>query len=70
MKNIDYFVNGKNPSAFKISIDFRVSSGFGHRKHPISKWKKHNGVDYGCALGTPIMSCKWYNICFKKRRVW
>lgn len=35
----------------------RITSGFGNRRHPISKkWKKHMGVDYGARRGTPIIS--------------
>lgn len=33
----------------------RVTSGFGQRMHPISgKEKRHTGVDYGAAIGTPV----------------
>ncbi|MFM2112130.1 MAG: hypothetical protein RLZZ271_790 [Pseudomonadota bacterium] len=37
-------------------IEFsRVSSGFAMRMHPIHKvWKKHLGVDYAAAAGTPV----------------
>ena len=60
-KFVDYFDSSGNNlrSAFLMSpVDFaRVSSGFGHRKHPISgKWKKHNGVDYAAKTGTPVMT--------------
>ena len=72
-KYTDYFdENGNNlRSAFlKSPIDFaRVSSGFGHRKHPISgKWKKHNGVDY-VRTGTPIMSTASGNVTFVEGKV-
>lgn len=72
-KYADYFdENGKNlRSAFlKSPIDFaRVSSGFGHRKHPISgKWKKHNGVDYAARTGTPIMSTASGTVTFASRK--
>ncbi|SFC56837.1 M23 family metallopeptidase [Collimonas sp. OK412] len=33
----------------------RISSGFSMRVHPIlGKWKKHTGVDFAAAAGTPI----------------
>ena len=72
-KYADYFdENGNNlRSAFlKSPIDFaRVSSGFGHRKHPISgKWKKHNGVDYAARTGTPIMSTANGTVTFAARK--
>lgn len=33
----------------------RISSPYGWRIHPIEKTRKHhNGVDYACAIGTPV----------------
>lgn len=33
----------------------RVTSHYGHRFHPVHRvWRKHNGVDYGAAQGTPV----------------
>ncbi len=33
----------------------RVTSHYGRRFHPILRvWRKHNGVDYGAAQGTPV----------------
>ncbi|MCA7010372.1 M23 family metallopeptidase [Wolbachia endosymbiont of Tribolium confusum] len=38
-----------------LNGDFRISSNFGNRKHPIhSKIAFHKGVDYAAKLGTPI----------------
>ncbi|HVX87873.1 MAG TPA: peptidoglycan DD-metalloendopeptidase family protein [Gemmatimonadales bacterium] len=35
----------------------RLASGFGGRTHPIlGTWKKHEGLDYSAALGTPVMA--------------
>jgi murein DD-endopeptidase MepM/ murein hydrolase activator NlpD len=35
----------------------RITSGFGHRLHPIHKsWRAHNGVDYGAPVGTPVLA--------------
>jgi len=35
----------------------RVTSRFGQRFHPVLRvWRKHNGVDYGAATGTPVWS--------------
>ena len=37
--------------------DVRITSGFGVRRHPILQIPKmHTGVDWSCALGTPIMA--------------
>jgi murein DD-endopeptidase MepM/ murein hydrolase activator NlpD len=37
--------------------DVRLTSRFGMRKHPILPMKRmHNGVDWACAPGTPIMA--------------
>ena len=34
---------------------FRTTSGYGMRKHPVSGIvKKHNGIDYGARIGTPV----------------
>ncbi|MFH0959047.1 MAG: M23 family metallopeptidase, partial [Pseudomonadota bacterium] len=33
----------------------KVTSKYGYRLHPVLKiWRKHNGVDYGAAQGTPV----------------
>ncbi|BDG75765.1 hypothetical protein wHmc_03580 [Wolbachia pipientis] len=38
-----------------LNGDFRISSNFGNRKHPIhGKIAFHKGVDYAAKLGTPI----------------
>lgn len=35
----------------------RVTSKYGNRFHPILKvWRRHKGVDYGAAVGTPVWS--------------
>ncbi len=35
----------------------RVTSRYGRRYHPVLRvWRKHNGVDYGAAQGTPVWS--------------
>ncbi|HTK55692.1 MAG TPA: peptidoglycan DD-metalloendopeptidase family protein [Gemmatimonadales bacterium] len=35
----------------------RLASGFGGRTHPIlGTWKKHEGLDYSAAMGTPVMA--------------
>ncbi len=35
--------------------EIRVTSHYGRRFHPILRvWRKHNGVDYGAAAGTPV----------------
>jgi len=35
--------------------ELRVTSKYGMRFHPIKKvWRKHNGVDYGAPVGTPV----------------
>jgi murein DD-endopeptidase MepM/ murein hydrolase activator NlpD len=53
-----YGFDGKSlKKAFlKSPVEFsRISSGFAMRVHPISgKWKKHEGIDFAAALGTPI----------------
>lgn len=53
-----YSFDGKSlKKAFlKSPLEFsRVSSGFSMRVHPISgKWKRHTGIDFAAAAGTPI----------------
>lgn len=53
-----YGFDGKSlKKAFlKSPLEFsRISSGFSMRKHPISgQWKRHAGVDFAAATGTPI----------------
>ncbi len=53
-----YGFDGKSlKKAFlKSPLEFsRISSGFSMRKHPISgQWKRHAGVDFAAAAGTPI----------------
>jgi murein DD-endopeptidase MepM/ murein hydrolase activator NlpD len=35
----------------------RITSGFSMRFHPILKqWRRHEGVDYGAPMGTPVRS--------------
>ncbi|MBC7415245.1 MAG: peptidoglycan DD-metalloendopeptidase family protein [Herminiimonas sp.] len=53
-----YSFDGKSlKKAFlKSPLEFsRISSGFSMRMHPISgQWKRHEGVDFAAASGTPI----------------
>ena len=53
-----YSFDGKSlKKAFlKSPLEFsRISSGFSMRMHPISgQWKRHEGVDFAAATGTPI----------------
>ena len=53
-----YSFDGKSlKKAFlKSPLEFsRISSGFSMRIHPISgQWKRHQGVDFAAAVGTPI----------------
>ncbi|WCR54208.1 MAG: Murein DD-endopeptidase MepM [Wolbachia endosymbiont of Ctenocephalides orientis wCori] len=47
-KNRKHFINPLNG-------DYRISSKFGNRKHPIhGRMALHKGVDYAAKLGTPI----------------
>ncbi len=53
-----YTFDGKalKKAFLKSPIEFsRISSGFSMRVHPISgQWKRHQGVDFAAAAGTPI----------------
>lgn len=43
------------PSSNPIQINYRLSSKFGYRKHPIHGVRKfHGGLDMACPTGTPI----------------
>jgi murein DD-endopeptidase MepM/ murein hydrolase activator NlpD len=60
--------NGKyyDDKGFELAKEFlraplpgtlRVTSHYGRRFHPILKrWRRHNGVDYGAPVRTPVMS--------------
>lgn len=38
-----------------IASQYRITSSFGYRKHPITgKWKLHKGIDFGAPKGTTI----------------
>ncbi|MBP5435476.1 peptidoglycan DD-metalloendopeptidase family protein [bacterium] len=56
--NAHYTVGGKAliPSAMRLPLDtIRITSPFGVRRHPITgKMVKHQGVDYGAPVGTPV----------------
>lgn len=73
-KYADYFdENGNNlRKAFlktPIAYDFRISSNFGKRRHPISgKWSNHFGTDYAATTGTEIMSTANGTIDFAGRK--
>ncbi len=57
-KNKVYYSGGK--LAMPIKDDFRESSGFGPRTHPITgkKGKMHNGLDFAAPAGTPIYAAE------------
>ena len=63
-----YSFDGKSlKKAFlKSPLEFsRISSGFSMRLHPISgKWKRHEGVDFAAAIGTPIRAAGDGSIAF------
>ncbi len=44
------------PNIHPIPVDsIRTISSFGLRRHPILHvWKMHEGIDYGCEIGTPV----------------
>jgi murein DD-endopeptidase MepM/ murein hydrolase activator NlpD len=55
----DYFdANGKSLRAMflRAPVEFRrISSGYGMRRHPIlGTFKRHTGLDYAAAAGTPV----------------
>jgi murein DD-endopeptidase MepM/ murein hydrolase activator NlpD len=50
LKNDEFFIK-------PLNVDYRISSKFGNRKHPIrGKIAFHKGVDYAAKLGTPILA--------------
>ncbi len=61
--SIDYYdENGDTSRRFLMrrpvrGEDVRITSGFGVRRHPILLVPKmHTGIDWACAMGTPIMA--------------
>lgn len=47
----------KNFLRAPLSFSARISSKFGMRVHPITRIRRpHNGVDYACPVGTPVMA--------------
>lgn len=71
--NNEYFdINGqelkKNFLRSPLNV-IRVTSGYGRRFHPIFRiWRKHNGVDYGAAIGTPVYSVATGTVTFCGRQ--
>ncbi|MHA4875644.1 M23 family metallopeptidase, partial [Enterococcus faecium] len=60
---IDYYdENGDTSRRFLMrrpvrSDDVRITSGFGVRRHPVLQIPRmHTGIDWACAMGTPIMA--------------
>ncbi|MDX2202111.1 MAG: M23 family metallopeptidase [Hyphomicrobiaceae bacterium] len=61
--SIDYYdENGDTSRRFLMrrpvrSDDVRITSGFGVRRHPVLQIPRmHTGIDWACAMGTPIMA--------------
>lgn len=49
-----------------LSFQARISSRFGMRIHPIRRVRQqHNGVDYACAAGTPVLAVANGTVIFK-----
>ena len=49
------FNNYDPPSRSPLGADFKITSGFGERFHPIKKVKKfHKGIDFKAPIGTPV----------------
>jgi murein DD-endopeptidase MepM/ murein hydrolase activator NlpD len=45
------------PSTNPLQGNFKISSGFGMRHHPIQKAKKmHRGIDFKAPIGTPVVA--------------
>ncbi len=55
--SVSQAIQNDPPSIAPIRGEYKVSSGYGMRVHPISKVKKlHRGVDIKAPTGTPIVS--------------
>ena len=61
--SVDYYdENGDTSRRFLMrrpvrSDDVRITSGFGVRRHPVLQIPRmHTGIDWACAMGTPIMA--------------
>jgi len=49
------FNNYDPPSRSPLGADFKITSGFGERFHPIKKVNKfHKGIDFKAPIGTPV----------------
>ncbi|MEL6226684.1 MAG: DUF5930 domain-containing protein [Pseudomonadota bacterium] len=47
----------KVPLAEPITDPYRVTSGFGKRRHPVTgRWAMHNGYDMAAPKGTPVLT--------------
>ncbi|MCG8580211.1 MAG: peptidoglycan DD-metalloendopeptidase family protein [Bacteroidales bacterium] len=62
-KNVEHYIHSNNDKTKPFNSPIRpedltkISSGYGMRKHPITKEvKKHNGIDYVAPLNTEILA--------------